>query len=184
MRFSAVLLAGGRSSRMGCDKAFLRIEDEPLWQRQLNVLEELAPEKIFLAGPPRDEWCDYEVLADAFKNTGPLGGLTSAFRACPTPLLLVLAVDLPKMTGDFLRDLLTEGCGIVPQLNERFEPLAAVYPKTALPVAETHLSHGEYSMQKFVEACVAQRLVRPKRVSPDDAPLFTNLNTPKDLAAL
>jgi molybdopterin-guanine dinucleotide biosynthesis protein A len=184
MRCSAVLLAGGKSSRMGCDKAFLQIAGEPLWQRQLSILEELAPHKIFIAGPPREEWRDYEILPDACEDTGPLGGLTSAFRVCPTPFLLALAVDLPKITDTFLRNLLTEGSGVVPQLNGRFEPLVAIYPKTALPIAETHLSCDEYSMQKFVEECLAQRLVRAKRISPRDAGLFTNLNTPQDMDRL
>jgi molybdopterin-guanine dinucleotide biosynthesis protein A len=184
MRFSAVLLAGGKSSRMGCDKAFLQIDGEPLWQRQLRILEEVAPYKIFIAGPPREEWRDYEILPDASEDAGPLGGLTSAFQACPTPLLLALAVDLPKITDAFLRNLLIEGSGVVPQLNGRFEPLVAIYPKAALPIAETHLSCGEYSMQKFVQGCVAQQLVRPKKISTSDARLFTNLNTPQDMDRL
>jgi molybdopterin-guanine dinucleotide biosynthesis protein A len=184
MRFSAVLLAGGKSSRMGCDKAFLEIKGEPLWRRQLNLLKEIAPQKIFVAGPPRDEWGDYEILPDASENIGPIGGLTSALRACETPLLLALAVDLPKMTNLFLRSLLLEASGIVPQLNGRFEPLVAIYPKVALAIAETHLSSNEFSIQKFVEECVAHRLVRPKKIRPSDASLFTNLNTPEDVETL
>lgn len=184
MRCSAVLLTGGKSSRMGCDKAFLEIDGEPLWRRQLNILEELALQKIFIAGPPCDAWSAYEILADAFKDSGPLGGLTSALRACETPLLLALAVDLPKIRGAFLRNLLIEGSGVVPQLNGRFEPLVAIYPKAALPVAENRLSSGDFSMQKFVQDCVAQRLVTPRKISPDDAPLFTNLNTPQDMDRL
>jgi len=107
MRCSAVLLAGGKSSRMGCDKAFLKIDGEPLWRRQLNVLEELEPRKIFIAGPACDEWCNFEILPDAAEDSGPLGGLTSALRACPTPLLFALAVDLPRITGSFLRNFLS-----------------------------------------------------------------------------
>jgi len=184
MRFSAVLLAGGKSSRMGCNKAFLEIDGEPLWQRQVKILNELEPQKIFIAGPRLEEWRDYEILPDACANTGPLGGLTSAFRVCPTPLLLVLAVDLPRITTTFLGNLLIEGSGVVPQLNGRFEPLVAIYPKTALPIAEKNLSRNEYSMQKFVQDCVAQQLVRPKKIPPSDAPLFTNLNTPQDRETL
>jgi molybdenum cofactor guanylyltransferase len=184
MRFSAVLLAGGKSSRMGCDKAFLQIDGVPLWQRQLNVLNELAPDKIFIAGRPCEEWCDYEILPDASEDAGPLAGLTSAFRACATSLLLTLAVDLPKITGSFLRNLLSEESGIVPQLSGRFEPLVAIYPKSALPIAESHLSRGEFSMQKFVQECIAQRLVRPIKISPRNAGLFTNLNTPEDMDRL
>jgi len=184
MRFSAVLLAGGKSSRMGCDKAFLEIDGEPLWRRQLNILSDLEPQKVFIAGPPREQWRDYEILPDALEDVGPLGGLTSALRACRTPFLLALAVDLPKITDTFLRNLLIEGSGVVPYLNRRYEPLVAIYPKAALPIAETHLSSCEYSMQKFVQECVAQHLVKPKEIPSSDARLFINLNTPQDMAAL
>jgi molybdenum cofactor guanylyltransferase len=169
---------------MGCEKAFLQIDGEPLWARQLNTLKGVAGSRIFIAGPLRDEWRDYEILPDASKNSGPLGGLTSALRVCETPLLLALAVDLPKITRTFLRNLLSEGSGVVPQLNGRFEPLVAIYPKAALPIAETHLSGREYSMQRFVQECVAKGLVKAKNISPNDARLFTNLNTPEDMTRL
>ena len=55
MNFSAALLAGGRSSRMGRDKAFLEIDGVPLWQRQLQTLRELGPSETFLAGPMQSE---------------------------------------------------------------------------------------------------------------------------------
>ena len=186
MRCSAVLLAGGKSSRMGCDKAFLQIDGEPLWARQLNTLKELAaPSKFLSPGRSATNGAITKSCLTHCEDSGPLGGLTSASSRLPTtPLLLALAVDLPKITRTFLRNLLSEGSGVVPQLNGRFEPLVAIYPKAALPIAETHLSDREYSMQRFVQECVAQRLVRAKNISPTEAPLFTNLNTPEDVDAL
>lgn len=171
---------------MGRDKALLEINGQPLWRRQLSILEELEPREIFIAGPPREEWRAHIVIADARSETGPLGGLVSALRQSSTSHLLVLAVDLPKMTGSYLRALLdscAQDIGVVPRAD-RFEPLAAIYPKISLPIAEESLQSGDYSAQKFAALCVAERLVRPLKIEPREQPLFVNVNTPDDLLAL
>ena len=170
--FSALLLAGGRSSRMGTDKAFLMIDGEPLWRRQVRMLEELQPQELFLAGPQRPEWSDYTVITDERPHAGPVPVVASALRLCATPLLLVLAVDLPRMTADYLRTLLD---GAVP----RGQPLCAVYPREAAPLADNC-----ESMQQFASRCAAAGLVRLLDVSPADEHLFFNLNTPADLQQL
>ena len=75
MRCSAVLLAGGKSSRMGRDKALLEIDGEPLWRRQLATLRALEPEQLMVSGPPRGEG---ETVADEIEDAGPLGGVAAA----------------------------------------------------------------------------------------------------------
>ncbi len=169
---------------MGRDKALLEIDGVPLWKRQLSVLEELQPREIFISGPARAEWRNFNVLPDAKLNVGPLGGLTSALRSCTTSLLLILAVDLSKMTAKYLRNLLddcTENVGVVPQGSDDFEPLAAVYPISTLRIAEDGLIAGDYSMQHLAGKCISKQLVRPKFILADEHILFTNLNTPEDL---
>ncbi len=171
---------------MGRDKALLEINGQTLWNRQLSILEELEPREIFIAGPPRDEWRTHILITDAQSGTGPLGGLVSALRRSSTSHLLVLAIDLPKMTGSYLRALLdvcSPDTGVVPRAD-RFEPLAAIYPKGSLPVAEDFLQSDDYSLQKFAARCVARGLIRLLKIEPHDESLFANLNTPDDLLAL
>ncbi|HEX8678793.1 MAG TPA: molybdenum cofactor guanylyltransferase [Chthoniobacterales bacterium] len=183
--FSAVLLAGGKSSRMGRDKAFVEIDGVPLWQRQLRLLEQLAPAEIYLAGPPREEWNDAActVIPDAQEDSGPLAGIVSALRRSRTPLLLALAVDLPNITSDYLErllDLCTNDRGVVPR-TDRFEPLVAIYPARALSTAEQLLSARSYSLQAFARRCVAEHFVVEHQVAPADTALFLNMNTPAAL---
>src|SRR4051812_12491871 len=99
MNFSAALFAGGRSSRMGSDKALLEIDGIPLWQRQLHTLQELHPTEIFLAGPVRPHWIEsgLQIVGDVKADAGPLGGLVAVLRRCRATRLLVLAIDLPRM---------------------------------------------------------------------------------------
>ena len=181
MRCSAVLLAGGKSTRMGRDKALLEIDGEPLWRRQLETLCALAPEQLMISGPPRGE---YEALPDAVENAGPLGGVSAALQRSSSPLLVVLAVDLPQMTSDYLRSLLTlcrEGRGVVPRGPEFFEPLAAVYPTVCASLTGAALRRGKYSMQDFVRSALAKKLIVAHDISTAEMPRFANLNTPADV---
>jgi hypothetical protein len=82
-RFSALLLAGGRSTRMGTDKAFIEIDRVPLWRRQLQLLEELRPDEVLIAGPAHEAWQEINciIIPDAKPNAGPLAGIVAALQA-------------------------------------------------------------------------------------------------------
>ena len=184
MRFSAVLLAGGKSTRMGRDKALLEIEGEPLWHRQLETLRRLSPERLMLSGPPRGEG---EPIADEFEGAGPLAGVAAALRKSPSPLLVVLAVDLPRMTTAFLNSLLdlsSDNQGVVPLGPGFFQPLAAVYPGACGALADVALRSGDYSMQKFVREGIRQDLLVARPITPLEAPLFMNVNAATDYLTL
>ena len=189
MDFSAALLAGGRSSRMGRDKAFLKVDGVPLWRRQLQILRELGPSEIFLSGPTQTEWIEsgLEIVVDARDDAGPLGGLVAVLRRSRNTRSLVLAVDLPNMTSEFLRQVLamcSDHGGIVPNRNGRFEPLAAVYPARCLALAESCLNSGDYSLQQFARHAINAGLMRTREIADVEESLFFNLNTQADLAAI
>ncbi len=184
MRCSAVLLAGGRSSRMGRDKAFLEFQGEPLWRRQLVTLQRLEPAQIMISGSPRAEWNGYEIVTDEIVDAGPLAGVAAALQKCATPMLVVLAIDLPQITTDFLRSLLTlchDARGAVPRAADGFEPLAAVYPAGCAGLAAAALWSGDFSMQDFIRQSIEQGLLVEREISEEETPLFANLNTPADL---
>jgi molybdopterin-guanine dinucleotide biosynthesis protein A len=189
MRFSAALLAGGKSSRMGRDKAFVEMGGVALWRRQLAILRQLSPDELFISGPPHRDWMEdgLHVVADAEENVGPLAGIVAGLRQCSSELLLVLAIDLPNMTTNFYRSLLelsNDGRGVIPRRQQRFEPLAAIYPIGSLTLAEEELREGNYSMQNFVARAVSKGLVTEHVVSRDEEPLFRNINTSEDLMTL
>jgi molybdopterin-guanine dinucleotide biosynthesis protein A len=169
---------------MGRDKAFLEIDGEPLWQRQLATLRRLTPEQLMISGPCREEWREYEIVADEVAGAGPLAGLAAALRQCATPRLVILAIDLPEMTPGFLHSLLQscgEHNGVVPRRCNRFEPLAAVYPAECVALAEAALRDGDFSMQRFVRRAQEQHLLLERAISDAETVLFANLNTPADL---
>ena len=180
--FTAVLLAGGQSTRMGRDKATVHFEGAPLWQRQLATLRAVDPAELLIAGPLNGPYADAEVeiVPDDMPGLGPLGGIATALRRMRCERLLVLAIDLPAMTPAFLRELLTAE-GVVPLLGEKYEPLAAVFPRAIRALAEQCLAAEDRSMQRFVRAGVAARWLTPRLIGDAERALFRNVNRPADL---
>src|SRR5215469_1568033 len=136
MKLSAVLLTGGESRRMGRDKATILFRNQPLWQHQLGILSKLEPEMLLVSARIDPPWrpADVEFVADAHPSRGPLSGIGAALARTTSDHLLVLAVDMPFMTAGYLRGLFQHaglGCGVVPMVKNRAEPLAAIYPREA-----------------------------------------------------
>jgi molybdopterin-guanine dinucleotide biosynthesis protein A len=185
MTFTAVLLAGGESRRMGSDKAAVVFRDEPLWRRQLRILRDLRPEKVFVSARTESSWlpADTELLLDEPPSRGPLSGLTKAIVQMQTSHLLALAVDMPFVTREQLRFLWTmasEGHGIVPVIGKRAEPLAAVYPAEAAVDFAAALAGPDFSLQRIIRKLAADEKVRLYAVPVQDEHLYRSVNEPDD----
>jgi len=187
--FAAVLLAGGASRRMGRDKALLEVPNsgQLLWQRQWQVLEALEPVELFWSGPARPRMPENaKVMADRVANAGPLAGLSACLHDSSSDLLIVLAVDLPRMTAPFLRGLMsrcTNTSGAVIQHGDFFEPLAAIYPKRLQSLAADHLAQGRYALQDFIRKAIKFDAMTVVPCNEEDAPLFKNVNAVSDIEA-
>lgn len=183
------MLAGGKSTRMGRDKAGVELDGQPLWQRQLATLTALHPRELFISGRPDGPYADSgtEVIHDLHSGCGPLSGLETACWHMKTALLCVLAVDLPWMTSAFLDRLvkiaMQDGRGVVPQNGEYFEPLAAVYPHAMLRLVGEHMCQADHSMQRLIQRAVDLDLIVTYTITAEERRLFRNVNTPGDLAA-
>ena len=186
MNFSVLILAGGRSSRMGRDKAFLEIGGQTLLSRQIELARDAGAEQVFISGRPDADYAatGCPVLADRFPDAGPLAGIERGLSAAVTPWLLVLAVDLPGANVDWLARLLRScaetGAGI-PRVNGRIEPLLALYPRAAQPQAEARLSAGNNSASDFARGCVQSGLADFWDLTANEQVHFENWNSPADL---
>lgn len=185
--FSAALICGGESRRMGRDKATLEWQRQPLWKIQLAKLRALQPREIFVAARVDPEWrpSDCLFVSDQPPSIGPLSGLLASLTKCATSKLLVLAIDLPALPTNELRRTLMEtdgegGC--VPFLDNRPEPLAAVYPVSSLALAQHR--HGEFSLRSLVQELLASGKARSRLVPPGDRAYYLNINWPDQVAHL
>lgn len=186
MTISAVLLAGGKSSRMGQDKAMLLFRGEPLWKIQLDLLRQLNPTEIFVSAQMEPSWrpADIEFVPDEGISRGPLSGIAATLWRMTTDHLIVLGVDMPFVAGKYLRKLCDQiefGRGMVPIIEDRAEPLAAVYPRDASPEFASALSSVDFSLQPVIRKLIGLGKVRPIEVTAEERSLFRNLNEPRDL---
>src|SRR5438270_2095328 len=188
MKLSAVLLAGGKSRRMGRDKAAILFRDSPLWQRQLDMLRKLEPEQLFVSAQTDPPWrpADVEFVADAQPSRGPLSGIAAALSRTAADHLVALAIDMPFMSHDYLRKLFQQtrpGCGVVAMIDNRAEPLATIYPRDVAVDFIDALAGDNFSLQPLVAKLIATGKLQPVQVSAKEQALFRNLNEPADLDA-
>ena len=186
MNFSAVILAGGPSRRMGRDKAWIPLEGQPLLARQVATVQALDPQELFVSGRPDTDYSAVgcRVLTDSTPGLGPLMGIHAALRATTSPLLVVLAVDMPLMTSEVLETLLARcdgATGVVPMANRRIEPLSAIYPRRAAGVAIRMLALRMRAVRAFAENCRRERLIRFHHVDEPEAKCFVNWNSWDDV---
>ncbi|MBE2213270.1 MAG: NTP transferase domain-containing protein [Opitutaceae bacterium] len=188
MTLSAAIIAGGFSRRMGRDKALLPdAAHGTLLQRQVALVAALAPGEVLLScRPDQDLRAPPHVRRIHDPGThGPLGGLAALLAAMHGDLLLVLAVDLGRMTPAMLQRLAAAsapGCGVVPRTARGIEPLAAVYPATLAREARARVAAGrDLALHAWSDAGVAAGALRWMDIAAADEAAFTNWNTPDDL---
>jgi molybdenum cofactor guanylyltransferase len=187
---SAIVLAAGRSTRMGRDKALLEIGGEPLWKRQRNVLAAAGATEIFLSARSDQTWTRHAsgfaaVLHDALPEGGPMVGITAGIERASHPPLAVLAIDLPEMTAAWFQGLLAEtmpGVGVVGRRGEFYEPLAAIYPREIMWLAWEALARHDYSLQRLIAQAVRAGLLRERTITANEETQFVNWNCEADRA--
>lgn len=190
LRFAGLVLAAGRSRRMGTDKANLALADgERLWQRQWRILGEAGIERRWLSVRADQTWvpADASVVRDAVPDAGPLAGLLAASAAGDGTHLVVLAVDLPEVPVEWVRTLMARAQperGVVGRWPDgTYEPLAALYPRGWLQ--EWRAAFGSVAHPPGLQALLRERAgtggldVIP--LGPERERWFRNANTPEDL---
>lgn len=182
---AGVVLCGGRSGRMGFDKATLPFEGETLLCRALARLDTVCDPVMVAPGDLALTLTGRRSVADAVHHSGPLGGLVMALRLSPHRLLAVVAVDLPWIDPQLIH-LLADAIGdhdvAVCETARGIEPLHAVYATSLLGAAEAALGSDDKSMRHLIERsnarCVSESEWRAAGISED---FSFNVNTPEDL---
>ncbi len=168
---------------MGCDKAWLTWEGRPLILRQIDLAREAGAREVFVSGRRNVDYSctGVEVLLDREEGLGPMSGLERGLEASSEHLLLVLAVDLPRLGAAILRQLAgacRPGMGVVPVLDDRPQPVAAFYPRALLPRVREHRLSRRLSMRGLVQTGIDLGMLAWAPLRPEFAGQFRNWNTP------
>jgi molybdenum cofactor guanylyltransferase len=187
--FAGFILAGGASSRMGRDKARLRLDGATFVARIAAALHAITPEVKIVSARPDSADLRLAVVPDLFLGCGALGGLHAALTDCRAIWAAVVSCDLPFVNGDLLLRLVSlatsEFDAVAPvQPDGRLQPLCALYrAQVCLACAEQLLAAGERRPRVLLQQ-VRTRLVTPVELNdlPDADLLWLNINTPADFA--
>jgi len=166
---------------MGRDKAWIECGGRPLIVLALEKVREIGVIEVFISGRPDGDYSALgcPVLLDLEAGLGPLGGIERGLHCCTSPLLLVLAVDLPRMTSRLLRTLADESdpaTGVVPAQGHQLEPLAAIYPKRCHGLALERIQRGSRAVREFAADCLRDKAVKYWKVPANEALSFANWN--------
>ncbi len=181
--FSFIVLAGGRSSRMGRDKAMLRLCGSSLLELQLDKARLLGSDDILISGA-REAQGAARAVPDAYPDRGPLGGLHACLREARHPICAVLSVDAPLIPPCLLRDLVrahAQGSASITMAvhGDRWEPLIGVYDRALHAQIEPLIREHGAPVRALTESCPCQRW--PSQLP---EPFWTNCNTPEAYQSL
>ena len=180
---SVIVLAGGKSHRMGRDKADLPYGESTFLEHQIAKGRALGIENVLVSGY-RGERCSAKVVEDVHIERGPLGGLAATLPQIENERCLVLSVDMPQLPLSVLRKLIAHSMGsacaaTILRHGTKFEPLVGVYHRNAAAAAEQLLTRGRGAVMGLLEEVGYEEYI-----CPEDEAAFQNVNTMDDYEAM
>ncbi|NOX84892.1 MAG: molybdenum cofactor guanylyltransferase [Chlorobi bacterium] len=184
---TGIILAGGKSSRLGEEKGLALFNGRPLVSYAIDILKPICSKLLVSANNYRKEYSKYgfEVVEDQIKDIGPMGGLYACIKRSTTRYNLVLSCDTPFVSSalfEYLLDYIENFQAAVPvHDNGMMEPLCAVYTTNAIWSLQLTIEKRNYKLMDFLKQ-ISYKQIEIRNDLPffsDD--LFVNINTKKDL---
>lgn len=184
---TAVILSGGKSSRMKVNKAFVTINRQQMIELVVKKLQPLFTEVIVVTNKPDDySGLGVKTATDLVPGQGPLGGIQAGLIAATSHHSFVMACDMPFIEPALISYLVGESHDydvVVPQIGDYFEPLHAVYSKNCLETIAACLDQGVYKVYAFYDQVKVKYVgLETLQILVDPNKVFFNVNTPEDLA--
>lgn len=181
---TGIILAGGKSKRMGADKAFLKIGDKTLFELVMDKMLGLFNEVIaVVAQPSLYEKYSQKILIkkDVIAERGPLGGLYTGLLSSNNGYNFVTACDMPFLNEQLLLEMIksiADSDAMIPEFNGRLHPLFGLYTKSCASVAQNQISKDNLKMRDFLGKVKTRIIKEPDIKEFDSRGLsFININT-------
>jgi len=185
---TGVVLAGGRSCRMGTNKALLDIAGRSMIDRVVQEMARLYNNILLVAGKTEDyAYLGLPLIDDIYPGCGPLGGIHAGLKTSRTPYIFVAGCDMPFVRAELMACLLPHARDhdvVIPRDGDYLEPLFAVYGKGCLQSMEQMLKDKRCKITGFYDQVRVKYIDRNdlERCAGSDK-CFINVNTPDELAA-
>ena len=184
MEVTGIILAGGKSSRMGTDKGLIPFNGVPMIQHLINELEDLKIPIVIISNNTDYEQFGFPVIEDLVKEKGPVAGIYTALTNSSTEYNIVLSCDAPFVKKEVLNMLMEKAIGqdvVISSYNGKQHPLIAVYAKTATIAFKTSLDKDQLRLQEvnqLLKTCIVDFTDKM------EASMFANINTQEELKEL
>ncbi len=177
---TAIILAGGKSTRMGEDKGLMLYQGKPMMEHVIDAVLPLTNRILISSNSDAYKQFNYPIFTDKILDKGPLGGIVTALAHSQSEINWILSCDSPLITTAMLQiliDQLGEYDAVVPQTGEKIHPLIAVYRKSILNRLEEHVALNRLRMRDVLDGLNVNYF----NVSSKDHVYFRNFNSKADL---
>ncbi|MGB0882066.1 MAG: molybdenum cofactor guanylyltransferase [Vicingaceae bacterium] len=179
MKFTAIILAGGKSSRMGEDKGIMFLEGKPMVQHIIEVVKPLTEKIIIISNNNKYSQFGYPVFEDITKGKGPLAGILTGLQYSTTDKNLILSCDVPFVNKKLLDLLITNSENsdvVIPEKEDRTHQLIGIYDKSCIPTFKRELANNRLKMKLAIKK-LNYKIIDANQI---DAQVFYNINTKED----
>jgi len=153
MTVCGVILAGGKSSRMGTNKALLKIKEKTAIQHIVEELYYICNQLIVVTNQPDEyKFLDLPLISDRYKDKGPLAGIETAMHHVRAETFFIAACDMPfinRKIYQYLYGQLYEYDAVVPNYDNQLHPLSGIYRKKALPTIQKQIENNNLKVKSF-----------------------------------
>jgi molybdopterin-guanine dinucleotide biosynthesis protein A len=180
---TAIILAGGKSTRMGTDKGLVELNGKPMVQWVVEAAQQVANHTMIVSNTSAYQLLDLPVYADIFPDTGPLGGIYTGLSHSTTDANLVIACDMPFVSVKVLQWLLAQSSGydiVVPSINGMLEPLCGFYHRQTQEKMKELIAKKTLKMQEIIRHFLYKEWVLDQAGQTTET-AFINVNTPVEL---
>lgn len=178
---TGVVMAGGKSQRMGTDKGLMDFKGKPMAQYSIDVLQSVFEKVAISSNNPDYTRFGIPVFGDEYFDCGPICGLHATLKYIDTEYVFILSCDTPYVDKETVLLLLTHLASnsiVVPEVEGKLEPLCGLYSKMLLPEIETRIAEENFKLYHFIRNHEDKKLVQV------DANKFININSPDDLSTI
>jgi molybdopterin-guanine dinucleotide biosynthesis protein A len=180
-RITGVILAGGKSRRMGTDKGLLSLNRKPFVAHICEALQPIVGDNIVIVSSNADyDFLGYPRIEDLIADKGPVGGIYTALKCSKTKLNIVLSVDSPLVSAELLLWMLENrnDSYMMTQLQaqEKTSPLIGIYDRSVNVIFEQHLASNQLKLRQVIKELRHETLTVPEKWSHQ----IQNINTPEE----
>ena len=183
---TGIILAGGKSSRMGQDKGLIKVNGKLMVEHVIDEVKKVVDEIIIIANNDEYEQLDYSVYKDLIEEKGPVAGTYTGLHYSQASTNVIVSCDVPKISSELLGYLLNQSSGYqvtVPLHQGKTHQLVGVYDKSCLPVFKNALKEDKLRLRDVNETLTLNKVEISSDLDFYNENLFTNINTPKELDA-